>query len=90
MFEVFADVVPDWFSTFMNYFALETFSRLDPRDFATSTTRLLDTGAECGRVQKGTSKTNLPIWMAKYADSAEFVNSKLNRVRLFSCTDWFS
>ena len=74
----------------MNYFALETFSRLDLLDFATSTTRLLDTGAEFGNFRKHTRITDLPIWMAKYADSTEFVDCKLNCVRLFYCTDLVS
>lgn len=87
MFEVYPDVVPDWFSTFMNYFAIESVSNLDPRDFVTSTTRLLDTGAEFANFGDLRGTGRLAIWMAKYADSTEFVDCKLNPVRLLSCTD---
>lgn len=87
MFEVFPDVVPDWFSTFMNYFAVQTVSYSDPRDFVTSTTRLLDTGAEFAKFGDLQGTKNLAIWVAKYAYSTEFVDRKLDPVRLLSCSD---
>lgn len=71
----------------MNYYAFAAVSDLDPRDFVTSTTRLLDTGAEFAKFGKLTSKTDLPIWMAYQAEFAELIDCKLKLVRLFSCTD---
>ena len=76
----------------MNLFVLKLPADLDPCDLVTSTTWLLETGAEFARfpVGKPPRRRPLPIWMTHHANSAEFVNGKLKPLRGFPCAELFS